>query len=215
MSDAASRIRAVVRELEDLLDQLEEVEPIVAAPSGSGPKLAIVVGHTRERPGALGGPPIGTFEYPWNTELAAQMSAAAATLPIQVRTFFRDGVGVAGAYGEAQTWGADASLELHFNSFSSPSATGTETIVGNQRGAKEFGEQVQRAMLDVLGLRSRGVKKPVDGRGAQNVGVLSKPSILLEPFFGSNPGDAAAGAARKGEYARAVMSAASDWLNRA
>lgn len=180
-------------------------------------KLALVVGHTGARPGACAGPPIEQSEYAWNTDLAARMAAFATTAladTLLVAIFTRDDGGIAGAYGRARAWGADAAMELHFNA-AGPFATGSETLylTAVSRG---FAEAIQAATVAALGLRDRGIKTPHQasgGRGAANLSQMGvRPSILTEPFFGSNPGDAAVAEARKQRLAEAQMDAASQYL---
>ncbi|MBT6509644.1 MAG: N-acetylmuramoyl-L-alanine amidase, partial [Rhodospirillaceae bacterium] len=174
-------------------------------------KLALVVGHTKSSPGATAAAPINDSEYRWNKELAEMMLAHAAGMAgVAAKVFQRDGVGVAGAYRQAWEWGAEGSIELHFNA-AGPSATGSETLYVTPLSLP-LAEAVQDATLTVLGLRDRGVKTSLaasGGRGEQNLMQMGgRPSILTEPFFGSNPADATVARQQKSALARAQLEAA-------
>ena len=101
-------------------------------------------------------------------------------------------------------------MELHFNA-AGPSATGSETLYVTSV-SRPLAEAVQDATVSVLGLRDRGVKTPQEasgGRGARNLSQMgAKPSILTEPFFGSNAGDAQAATDYKSHLAVAQAEAA-------
>jgi N-acetylmuramoyl-L-alanine amidase len=212
------RLLNMVRELEDILDKMdeefeEETSVETSQPSVSEKKLAVVVGHTRQRPGARAESPIGEQEYFWNSDLAKMMEEQAQSQQMPLKVFYRDGIGVAGAYQQAQEWGASAVIELHFNSFSTPSATGTETLWVTQP-SEGLGNAVQQAMIGVLGLRDRGAKRPFQGRGEASLTALpDTPSVLIEPFFGSNPNDCQRAEERKTDLARAIVNAANSVLN--
>ncbi len=152
-------------------------------------KIAIVVGHNASAQGAVRATD-GRTEYDWNGELAEQIRALN---PAQVRVFRREAsrsyaAEIRAVYDAVNAWGADVSAELHFNA--APGATGTETLCATERG-REVAEPVQRAMVAVLGLRDRGVKKVGPGdRGHASLVAGSAPAVLLEPYFGSYVSDA-------------------------
>ena len=178
-------------------------------------KLAIVVGHRANSPGAMAISPIDANEYEWNSDLAQKIAAHAASVPgAEVSIFSRDEGGVAGAYRKAKEWGADGAMELHFNS-AGPSATGTETLYLTPP-SRPFAEAVQDATTSVLGLRDRGIKTPEEasgGRGTQNLSQMGvRPSILTEPFFGSNASDCQVAHQNKPALARAQLEAAVNFL---
>ena len=179
-------------------------------------KLAIVVGHEQGRPGARGVSPIDANEYAWNRDLATMMADHVNAMDdAEANIFFRDDVGIVGAYDAVKRWGADAAMELHFNS-AGPTATGTETLYLTAV-SRPLAETVQDATLATLGLRDRGVKTPQEasgGRGTRSLSQMgSRPSILTEPFFGSNTADATAAQQRKPELAQAQAEAAVNLLN--
>jgi hypothetical protein len=205
--------RAQQEEEEDRRDREHPAEAVPHAPEPPAPpgrKLAIVVGHTRIAPGASGGPPINQSEYPWNKDLAAMIAQVCTGRAIICKTFFRDGIGISGAYAQVDAFRADAVIELHFNA-ADGAGHGTETLFGNIQGARPFADAIQRRMLAALGLRDRGVKKRVPPeRGGQSVNSSEMPAVLIEPFFGDRASDAAVGQTRKRALATALVDAFED-----
>ncbi len=181
-------------------------------------KLAIVVGHTKNSPGAEAVAPISQHEYEWNKDLALMMTQTAlqdfGPGKVGVEVFYRDGIGITGAYNQVKEWGADAAMELHFNAFT-PTANGSETLYVTDI-SKGLAQAVQAATVATLGLKDRGVKTPQaasGGRGQRSLSQMGpRPSILTEPFFGSNEGDAAQAQECKRELAAAQVSAAINYL---
>ncbi|OED46369.1 hypothetical protein AB838_20395 [Rhodobacteraceae bacterium (ex Bugula neritina AB1)] len=155
-------------------------------------KLAIVVGHNARAQGAVR-PDTGETEFVWNSRLAKMIDAASKDFPaIDVKTFFRTPGGgymeeIRRVYGETDDWGADATVELHFNSHHNPSATGTEVLSSGSSSSLRYCEALQIRMLAALGLRDRGTKVVRTGRGSASLVSGRAPAALIEPFFGSSP----------------------------
>lgn len=157
-------------------------------------KLAIIVGHNSRSRGADSPwlPPEFDFHI-WAADLIA---AAAENTGANVKVFTRKATGgyrveIENVYGETDAWGAEASIELHYNA-ASPSATGTETLRCNTQGGRLLAEKVHPIMVKSFGLRDRGIKirKRMHERGYYSLMSGRAPAILLEPGFGSNHGDA-------------------------
>ncbi|CUH99172.1 N-acetylmuramoyl-L-alanine amidase [Leisingera aquaemixtae] len=168
-------------------------------------KLGIVVGHTDAAGGAVGlNLP---REYDYHKSVASDMLAFAQSefshggqIALEVRVFFRDGIGVSGAYKQVNNWvGTDASraatIELHYNA-ATPAASGTETLSSGSARSLELSKRVHSGLCSLLGRsgQSRGIK--VRNRTHKERGWLSlvsgrPPAIITEPAFGSNPSDAA------------------------
>lgn len=154
-------------------------------------KLAIVVGHNSVSQGAVRSD-TGVTEFVWNSDLAMMIEDEAEFMPdLQVQTFYRQPGGgyqreIERVYDEVDAWGADVSIELHFNSFGDPSARGTETLSSGTPMSMRLAVEVQAAMVGALGLRDRGVVTRRTGRGAESLISGRAPAILIEPFFASN-----------------------------
>ncbi|MCG7520840.1 N-acetylmuramoyl-L-alanine amidase [Ruegeria sp. Ofav3-42] len=155
-------------------------------------KLAIVVGHNARAQGAVR-PDTGETEFVWNSALALLIQSLAKHYPdINVQVFFREpgpsyGREIRDVYRKTDEWGADAVIELHFNSHHNPNATGTETLSSGSRLSLLLAEALQEEMLDALGLRDRGEKIVRKGRGSASLISGRAPAALIEPFFGSSP----------------------------
>ena len=155
-------------------------------------KLAIVVGHNSQAQGAAR-TDTGETEYVWNGRLAQVMEGLAPEFGIDLRVFRRVAGGgyraeIRRVYSEVDRWGADASIELHFNGSADPSATGIETLSSGTALSLRLAQAVQSEMIIALGLRDRGVKtiRGTDRGGASLISGAA-PAILVEPFFGSSP----------------------------
>ena len=179
-------------------------------------KLGIIVGHHRGGKGAFS-PFLNASEYDWNTDLSERIMNVASGL--DRRVFFRDGVGISGAYRNSDDWGSNITVELHFNSSDNEDATGTAMLYypGSAKG-RSLATHMQSEINGVLGLgpwpsSTDGVLTPFQAsgkaqNGLTNLGAGRAPATLLEPFFGSNETDCATAAARKDDYAAAIIVAA-------
>jgi hypothetical protein len=219
-----SRIKSLTFELEDLLDTIGPLEEDEADDGEMEPeadeaahRLAIIVGHTELRQGAFALAPISQHEYPFNREIAQTMEMAAASERIVARTFFRDRVGISGAYQAATAFEPDGIIELHFNS-ASAAARGTETLCSEDHpDSRKLADLVQKSMVAVFnrrGSRDRGVKVLRAGdRGFGNVSAApTVPSVLVEPFFGSNAADCQLAFERTAEYAAGLVDAFAEFV---
>jgi N-acetylmuramoyl-L-alanine amidase len=157
-------------------------------------KLAIIVGHNGEAQGAAR-VDTGETEFVWNNSLARLIERLSSDFDIEVRVFFRVPGGglkreLERVYREVDLWGADMSIELHFNGHHNPSARGTETLSSGTALSLRLAVNVQREMVASLGLRDRGVKTVGrGGRGWRSLYSGKAPAIMIEPFFGTNADD--------------------------
>lgn len=183
-------------------------------------KLAIIVGHNKRAQGAVAVSPINQSEYVFNAQVAKIMDAEAADFGLEVGIFYRDGkLGYSGqiakAYREADAWGADLAIELHFNGAANKSARGTVTLSSGSAKSLRFASLAQDAMVALfgrIGKQDRGVKTRARGdRGGFSLVAGNAPAILVEPFFGSSTADCDL-MDRKGRraYARALLGAAAE-----
>jgi len=104
-------------------------------------------------------------------------------------------------------------LELHFNA-AGPDARGAEVLhaVGSRR-SKALAAHVLEEVVAATGLRSRGLKAKERGeRGAGSLFATEYPTIVPEPFFGSNKADCLAIASQgKEKLALAYLRGVRDW----
>ena len=181
-------------------------------------KVGVCIGHSRS--GDAGAVSVGDVsEWNYNVPVGEKVTALlqAAGVEVLFLTAYEGG-----SYGSAMSWvareldafGADCAIELHFNS-ASASARGFEHLYwhssskGKDLALAIFDGQAQ-AFPDSV---ARDVKpKTSNDRGS---GFLSKPAcptVIVEPFFGSNQDDweqyrsEAAQDKLAGVYADAILS---------
>lgn len=178
-------------------------------------KLAIVVGHNARSQGAVR-KDTGETEFEWNSDLSQMICDEAETFfpDIVVKVFFRKPGGgyrkeIERVYREVDAWGANFSIELHFNSHGSSSATGSEVLSSGSPKSLALAGAMQAEFLRLMGLKDRGVKVVTKGRGGASLISGRAPAILTEPFFGSSPKGLAATDERheKRALARATLRA--------
>jgi len=168
-------------------------------------KLGIVVGHTDKEKGAGMTAFPYIQEYEFNTLLAAYIEIFAEKMTFETNIFFRDNRGIELTYKEVARWGADVSVELHFNSFNG-TANGCLTLHGEFPEANLFAHLVHTEIQKVMEHRDRGIKLVTKkGRGGRNVNSAPIPQILVEPFFGSNLQDSKKALLSMQELAKAIL----------
>lgn len=175
-------------------------------------KIALVVGHNERAQGAVRATD-GRTEFDWNGDLAQLVHEIE---PRYTRVFWRTPEGgysreIDRVYAEVNAWGADCSLELHFNA-ATPAATGCETLSSGTRGSLALARLVQRYTLDVLPIPDRGVKvRGRTERGGRSLWAGRPPAIMTEPYFGSNRRDCALADDYKSMLAEATLQAAMEF----
>lgn len=157
------------------------------------PLVGICVGHSRK--GDSGASSVsGASEWTYNQKITEYLRMDLEKRGINCVVFTHyDGQG----YGGAMTWlttqlellKVDFAVELHFNCADNVLAKGYEFLYWvNSRKSKiiadTFGEVFKKNYPDLLNRGSKGLTK--DDRGALFVRLPSMPSVILEPFFGSN-----------------------------
>ena len=177
-------------------------------------KIALVIGHNARSQGAVRVTD-GRTEYDWMADLANEIFAQE---PAMFRVFRRPAVlsyttEIRQAYAEVNDWGANASIELHFNGAAIRSATGTETLTSGTTGSLRLAKLIQPAMVGALGLRDRGLVTRKRGeRGGESLWQGRAPAVLIEPYFGSNPTDCAAADRHVAALASAIHIACAAYL---
>lgn len=173
-------------------------------------KIAIVVGHNSAAQGAVRIVD-GRTEYDWNGQLADLIRLID---PESVRVFRRTPGGgylreIDRVYSAVDAWGADVSVELHFNGSADPRAEGCLTLSSGTRGSTELARQVQARMLAVMQNEDDGilVRGPSD-RGGRSLWAGRAPAIMTEPYFGGNARFCHVADARQDELAAAIYEGA-------
>ena len=170
-------------------------------------KVSVVIGHRASLPGGYS-KHLGLYEYQFNQELSKPM-VARFSQDFNTLVYFKDGFSTVKTYEEIAKWAPDIALELHFNGVADERAYGSETLA--MAGWGYYAKIVQGAIAaslrrDFKG--DRGVKLLQHGdRGFENVSQLDCPTLLLEPFFGTNPDDCDLFTARQDQYLDALHAA--------
>ena len=178
-------------------------------------KIAIIVGHNSRAQGAVRCTD-GKSEFKWNVRLADLIRAHAGGDPdFEVAIFRRQagmsyGKQIRGVYARADAWGADVTIELHFNAAAAASASYTCTLSSGTAGSLALSEKLQAAQVAALGLRDAGVKirERNGGRGWMSLWTGRAPAALIEPYFGSNARDCILAEKRIEKLAEALYRAA-------
>jgi uncharacterized FlgJ-related protein/N-acetylmuramoyl-L-alanine amidase len=183
--------------------------------------LALMVGHTAQRPGYAGAsPPFpgdNRHEYGWNKDLALRARKYAQSRGIRCEVFTRDGKDVATSYDAVRAWKPTATVELHFNSVGEPAdhpdVKGSLVLYGAE-SSRRWAEMLLDVLVDLYhrqGPReNHGIHIPGPGngysRGQANVTQVF-PSALIEPFFGHNPNEARMAIDKKQALAERIVAA--------
>ena len=164
--------------------------------------IALCVGHSRLL--ASGTPEGGawthdgtTSEWKWNSALVRVIAAELHDVH-GIAAYIVNDYGPREYYGAMHWLGQELrrlgniklAVELHFNA-SSATANGHEWLhyQGSIKGRLAATELHLAMMRHFPGIRARGVKTPIEGRGAAFLKETHCPAVLAEPFFGSNAQD--------------------------
>lgn len=173
--------------------------------------VAIVIGHHPQAPGAaleLGAHTLHEYDLwaPFGRELARTLPSTVDVALIERPNPDPD----AELAERVNATDADCAVELHFNA-SAQRAEGTEMIHwAGSAEAKRLASRLQRHTLQALDLNDRGV------RGRRDLAFLKltqMPSVIAEPAFGSDEGDAWTLLTRLPDLMQAYRDAITDHLN--
>ncbi len=106
-----------------------------------------------------------------------------------VGRFPNDDASLSGMMNEAKAWGADLFVSIHANSFESTS-TGSEVIYNTKTALSlKIAQAISRDTASLLGIPNRGAKINNNLYEVREAGTMH--SVIVEPFFISNPNDVA------------------------
>jgi len=147
----------------------------------SGKTIVVDAGHGGRDPGAISGKRY--FEKTYNLDVARRLQKKLTSKgAIVIMTRHDDtSVGLNARTALANKRKADCFVSIHFNSFKSGAAHGTETYYYKYKD-KALASHIQRQMVKDLGLKNNGIK-----RARMYILRHSKmPAALLEPAFMTN-----------------------------
>lgn len=154
-------------------------------------KIALVVGHTPSKPGAIGNSKVS--EYKFNKELVEEVVASCElSTDNEYKVFYRNpalgfyGLQMEGLHTDIDDWGADISIEFHFNGAGDPEVNGHEVLYCSSKG-QAVAEVFDTEFDEQLPNRDRNLKKITSSdRGGGFVCRGNSAAIILEPFFASH-----------------------------
>lgn len=152
-------------------------------------KIAIVVGHTKLRPGAKGIRIPSEFDF--NSRVAENLSDIADIYYYDSYNLGYKSMVKRNAL-KMNRKNYDLVLELHYNA-ATPQANGCEVFYYfNNKEGKNLATYFSRKISQVFEMRDRGAKAMVNKnqRGFWALFYPKATTLLLEPFFGSNSYDA-------------------------
>ncbi len=171
-----------------------KIEPETSSlPKVNSKKIAIIIGHGHGDSGAESwDEKRNEFEY--SSIVANYLFNNVKNH--EIRLFWRDYRGISGVNSDVGRWDDDLSIELHCNSADSSSANGCEILcLGSDKEAIKLGQDLATKFCKHFNRKIRdtdGVKElKRSDRGHYSLALVDdgKPSILVEPFFISNPNE--------------------------
>lgn len=153
-------------------------------------KIALVIGHTPSSPGAVGSLKIS--EYVFNNELVQEiLKHNGLDKGNEYKVFYRNPrlgytFQMIELHEDIDAWGADVSIELHFNGSNNPEVNGHEVLY-TSKGGQEVAEAFDKQFDALLPNRDRNVKKVgLEDRGGGFICRGKSKAVILEPFFSSH-----------------------------
>jgi N-acetylmuramoyl-L-alanine amidase len=181
-------------------------------------KVAVIVGHDRERQGARGVD--GITEHAWNSGLADDLVCRLAHLGVLARRFDRQPGPVierwADCAADVGAWGATLAIELHFDAAPPPHAGQWRGSTGlhwpGSPGGASWAARLSRASAQAIGTRDRGARPQSHSHSGVELVILRRtrcPAVILETHYGDNQADrdGANAALRSGALAVALAQA--------
>lgn len=161
-----------------------------------GPSVAILVGHSRSGDKGASSWDSTESEWTYNNDIAKRTKEILKDYPIKVSVFNKY---PGDTYSEAirklaedlNTLNFNLVIELHFNSFANNNASGYENLYWHSSSkAKQAASVIQKTFKDLFPEqhKDRGVKPILylNQRGALMLKSTIAPTVICEPFFGSN-----------------------------
>ena len=154
-------------------------------------RIAFVIGHHKKSKGALS-KYFGLREWDFYNEVINHLG--------KVTVFYHDEnisgytTRIKNTASKINKINFDLVIELHFNSAVHPSANGCETLYYyRSQKSRDYANTFSQIVTQETGIKSRngGLKALTNrhDRGFASVYYTKAPTILIEPFFGSNEND--------------------------
>ena len=154
-------------------------------------KIALVIGHDIDNQGAYGNSGISEFRF--NDLLLSDMGAAKMFPDKHEYALFYRSTNtkkysrkMKELHKRLDAWGADISIEFHFNSFSNRDVHGHEVLYCSKQG-KKIANKLNDSYDKHLPTSNRGIKKVTKKqKGGWFCCIGKSVSIIAEPFFSAH-----------------------------
>jgi len=152
-------------------------------------KVALVVGHAKDKQGAVGSEGISEYIF-WRTFLKEHIEDFPKNniYKIFYRPTSKKGYGsrMAALHQKIDAWGADVSVSFHFNASSNPGVNGHEVLYCSESG-RTNAKLLNDCFTDYLDNHDRGIKRRTKKeRGGGFLCRGKSVCVLAEPFFASH-----------------------------
>lgn len=179
--------------------------------------IAICIGHSRGDGGAVGVG--GMNEWHYNRELGQLILADLRDRGFEallIDRYAQTGYGRAmdQLAGTLKSAGVTCAVELHFNAADSPSATGHEWLHWHASASgRALAQCLDRRMTETFPNHKRRGLRAIEGddRGGTFLRKTTCPSVICEPFFGTNPTDWKLATEHRRELAQVIADGIDDW----
>ena len=154
-------------------------------------KTAFVIGHHEKSKGALS-KYFGLREWDFYNEVIKELGDVNVFYHVETISGYTSRV--KNTASKINKFPFDLVIELHFNSAVHESANGCETLYYYRSGkSRDYAKKFSDVVTNETGIKIRngGLKALTNkkDRGFASVYYTKAPTILIEPFFGSNQGD--------------------------
>ncbi len=178
--------------------------------SSSPLDIALVVGHSPRKPGALGQINRRSYsEFAYNAELAPILVRKLTAHGLKTEMFVRDISGdIRSGISAAAARTPTLIVELHANAFNGKVRGCSAMIRADAKGIVALAEDILTAIQESTGIPVRGVSKVgPNERGSTALYATANKSILLHPFFIDNEEDLLVATQEINELADAIATA--------
>ena len=157
-------------------------------PSTNYKKIAMCIGHQEDNQGAYGSIGIGEWEFNYDLMLEIGLKIKNPNTKIFMRDKTISGYTnqMVDLHNRIDEWGANISVEMHFNSFSNEDVHGHE-VLGCSNHGMIAAEYMNECFDEELPTSNRGAKKvTMNDNGGGFCCRGESYAIITEPYFGSN-----------------------------
>ncbi|MEM9444237.1 MAG: N-acetylmuramoyl-L-alanine amidase [Verrucomicrobiota bacterium] len=170
-------------------------------------RFAVVIGHNSQQPGARAKAPLDKTEYEFNSQVAAKIEELSPDFGLTVKVFRHYYTGpykhlglntgnytqeIEKTYETVKEWKPDLIAELHFNKANSK-IRGSRVFTGPAKDSQNLALLVKEELMSAFerdGQDSGSVIiRSSKHKESQSLCATDSPSVVIEPFCGSNEKD--------------------------